>query len=94
MKQFPKKYYKKLSPEFTDAAESLSKEEIERKILEAEENIYQIDDAVDADEELNKAKEALKEMTSSYRESKAGETAKIKFLLFVIENRGQEVSTK
>jgi DNA-binding transcriptional regulator GbsR (MarR family) len=92
MKTFPKKHYKNLDNAFTEAVESMQPEEIKRKILESEQALYDIEDVVAADEDLAKAKEAVKEMSADYKSDIARETAKIKYLLFVMENRGANLS--
>lgn len=94
MKEFPKKFYKVLNPEFTDAVQAMTKEEIQSKILQAEENIYMIDAAMSDDEELLKAKEHLKELGISYKEGKLKENSIIKYCLWVLEERGTELGTK
>lgn len=88
--KFPEKYMKKIAdiPDFVDGINSMDTDEIKRKILEAEGNIYDIDKAKEADKELVSAREKVKEFSKPYRESKGIETAKLQYCLFVLESRG------
>ena len=42
-----------------------------------------------SDVKLNAAKEVMKDLSKSYRDSKSIETAKIKYCLHVLESRGK-----
>jgi hypothetical protein len=91
---FPKKYSKKITEadaEFLDNVMGLDTDDIKKKILECEGHIYEIENAKDADEELVKTREKMKEMTAPYRETKTLETAKLKYMLFILEERGIEL---
>ena len=85
---FPDKYRNKLEPEFLDNVNSMDTEEVKKKILEAESNIYDIENAKDNDTELLAVREKVKEFSKPYRERKSEATAKIKYCLFILENRG------
>lgn len=85
---FPAKLLKKLSPEFVDAVNGLSDEEIKARILTCEGNLYEIASAKEKDEKLNAAKEIVKDLSAPYAESKASESAKIQFCIFTLESRG------
>lgn len=89
-KTFPVKYMKKIVeiPDFVDGTNSLDTDEIKKKILETEGNLYEIDNAKEEDDELMKAKEKAKEFAQPYRDSKALETAKLKYFLYILETRG------
>jgi len=87
-KDFPAKLLKKLSPEFVDAVNGLSDEEIKARILTCEGNLYEIASAKENDEKLNGAKEIVKDLGKPYSESKASENAKIQFCIFTLESRG------
>lgn len=84
---FPKKY-SKLIPDLIESMSSADTEDLKKKILEAEGNLYDIDAAKIADEALLKAKEHAKELAASYRESRAIEIAKIQLALYILEDRG------
>jgi len=94
MKQdgFPQKYSKKITPEFTDGINAMQEEEIKQRILTCEQHLYDVDDAMDKDEELMKAKEHAKECAARYKETKGVETAKIKYCLYILETRGVSLS--
>jgi len=89
--EFPAKFLKKLqkgSPEFTDSANSMQTDELKALVLKCEKSLVEIDKAKDEDHKLNGAKEIVKEYGKPYSESKALETAKIKYCMYVLESRG------
>lgn len=86
---FPKKYLSKLPSGFAEEIQSMSKEEIDKKILLCENHIYEVESAKDLDENLKAAKEHVKDLSSSYSETKSNETAKIKYCIYVLTERGQ-----
>jgi hypothetical protein len=88
---FPKKYLDKIDPEFLDSVQAMETEDIKKRILEAEGNMYEIDKAKAADEELTKIREKAREIGAPYRESKSKEMAKIQYLLYTLEGRGIEL---
>jgi len=85
---FPEKLLKKLPTGFTDDMESLSVDEVKKKIFEYEGNIYTIEKAKDADRKLNGAKDLVKELSAPYTEGKNTQAAQIKYCLFLLESRG------
>jgi len=87
---FPEKYMKKITdvPDFVDGINSMDTEEIKKKILECEGNLYEVDNSKDADKELSDAKEKVKQFSKPYRETKGVETAKLKYCLYILESRG------
>lgn len=89
-KTFPEKYMKKIAelPDFVDGVNTMDTEEIKRKILESEGDLYEIDNAKEADKELSDAREKVKEFSKPYRESKGLETAKLKYCIYILETRG------
>lgn len=88
--QFPEKYMKKIVdiPDFVDGISSMETDDIKKKILECEGHLYEIDNAKEADKELNDAKEKVKEFSKPYRDSKGIETAKLKYCIYILESRG------
>jgi Asp-tRNA(Asn)/Glu-tRNA(Gln) amidotransferase C subunit len=88
--KFPVKYMKKIAdiPGFVEGIDSMDTDEIKRKILETEGHIYDVDRSKEADEELSKLKEKVSEILKPYRETKAIETAKLKYCIYVLESRG------
>lgn len=88
---FPNKLSKKLPTGFTESVDGMSEEEIKRVIVESEGNIYTLENEKEKDSKLNAAKEVMKELGGGYRDAKATQTAKIKYCLFVLENRGTDL---
>lgn len=87
-KEFPTKYLKKIDGDFTDGINAMDTEEIKKRILECEGNIYEIDADKDNNNELKDMKQKMKEAVQPYSETKGKETAKIKYCLYVLESRG------
>lgn len=90
---FPNKYMtklNKLATGFTDGIDSADTEEIKRKILISERDIFESEQDKENNPKIKEAKEILKEMTDPYAEHKGLETAKIKYCLFVLQSRGAQ----
>lgn len=92
-REFPEKFYKliKDSP-FVEEAESASLDDLKAKIVQSEEKIYNIQKAKETDDNLNAAKNQVKEFSKAYREAEQYEKAKVNFCLFVMEQRGYELA--
>jgi hypothetical protein len=90
---FPKKYMSKIKdlPGFVDGIEGASTEEIKAKILLAEGHLYEIELEKEKNERLKELKEELKYITGPISEAKGIETAKIKYCIFMLEERGIEI---
>jgi hypothetical protein len=90
---FPAKWAKVLKelPEFKETAEAASTEDLKKIVLTCEGNIYTIDKEKLQDVKLNGAKELVKEYTAPYRDALKVQTAKIKYALFLLESKGEEV---
>lgn len=85
---FPDKYLKKINDEFVTNINAMDTEDVKKKILEAESNVYDIEKAKEEDTELYATRDKVKELSKPYRERKTEETAKIKYCLFILEGRG------
>ncbi len=87
---FPQKYLKKIQKldAFMESIDSGDTEEIKQKIVEFEKHIYEIEQEKESNLQIQEAKTALKEMTGPFTESKGIETAKIKYCIFTLQNRG------
>ena len=87
---FPKKYTKTLQsePNFTESANSMKEDELKKLILSCESDINEVEKAKEGDTQLAAAKENVKQYGASYRETKTLLTAKIKYALHVLEERG------
>lgn len=77
------------SPNFMDDAAAWEEEEIKRKLMEYEKAISFTEQEMDNDLELGSVKEKLKELTAPYKETIKLNQAMIRYLVFVLENRGK-----
>ena len=87
----PKKILDKLPEGFADAIEGSAVEEIRKRVLEAENHLFEIEQEKDKDENLKRAKEELKLISSAYNEAKKVSNAKIKFCMHIAEGRGVKI---
>lgn len=91
---FPEKYMKKLNTlaqGFTDAVDTADVDEIKKKLLTAEKNVYEIENEKEANLKLSELKEKMKEITAPYRDARAVETAKVKYCVFSLQQRGVKI---
>jgi len=86
---FPKKWSDKLPAGFKDAAESMQTEELKSKLIEVQKDIAQTEKDMEVDEKLNDAKELVKELRSTYTFTINECKAITKYILYVLEGRGQ-----
>ena len=91
-KGFPEKLLKKLPTGFTDEADSLDEEGLKKVIIQAEKNIYTINQEKEADAKLNGAKEIAKELSAPYSDAKKCQAAKILYALHLLEGKGVDFS--
>jgi hypothetical protein len=93
---FPEKYAKVLKelPEFKDTADAASSEDLKKIIFQCESNIYTIEKEKDDDAKLNSARELVKEYTAPYRDAIKVQTAKIKYALFLLEGKGEDLDNR
>jgi hypothetical protein len=93
---FPEKYAKVLKelPEFKDTADAASSDDLKKIIVQCEGNIYTIEKEKDDDAKLNSARELVKEYTAPYRDAIKVQTAKIKYALFLLEGKGEDLDNK
>ena len=91
---FPEKWFKIVQklPEFKEAADAASVEDLKKMIVEAEGNIYTINQDEVADVKLSSAKEIAKDLSSIYRDGRKSQNAKIQYALFLLEGKGVELS--
>lgn len=96
---FPKKWAKKLSPDWMDTAQSYSTDELKKKIVQWEQAISSTEKDEEADpllhgmkEKMADLKEEIKEKSKPYRESVDQCQAQIKFAVFILESRGVPVT--
>jgi hypothetical protein len=93
---FPKRWMKVLEsiPEFREIADAASKDDLDKIILQCEGNIYVVDKEKESDVKLNAAKELVKDYMGPYREAVKVQTAKIKYALFLLEGKGDNLDNQ
>lgn len=91
---FPEKWAKVLKdlPEFKENADAASSEDLKKIIVTSEGNIYTIEKEKDDDTKLNAAKELVKEYSAPYRDAVKVQTAKVKYALFLLEGKGEDLN--
>lgn len=89
---FPEKWAKKLPTGFQDDAASLDEDGLKKVIVESEKNLYSIDKEKSADAKLTAARELVKDLGAGYREAAGAQNAKIKYVMFLLEGRGVDLS--
>lgn len=93
---FPEKYAKVLKelPEFKDIADAASSDDLKKIIVQCEGNIYTIEKEKEDDAKLNSARELVKEYAAPYRDAIKVQTAKVKYALFLLEGKGEDLDNK
>ena len=89
---FPNKYAKHLSVEDVDNINAMGAEELEKKVIEAENSIAEQEKLREADETLTAAKSVIKDLGGAYKESMGRQTAIIKYALLCLESKGVPVT--
>lgn len=84
----------KKMPEFKDAADAASEEDLKKIIVECEGNLYTVDKEIEANTQLAAAKEVVKEMVEPYKDAKKAQQAKIQYALFLLEGKGVDLNNK
>jgi hypothetical protein len=94
--EFPEKWAKVLKeiPEFKDTADAADVDELKKIIVTCEGNIYTLEKEKSEDIKLNAAKEVVKDISLPYRDSIKVQTAKLKYALFLLEAKGEELDNK
>ena len=94
--QFPEKWAKVLKqvPEFKDIADAASADDLKKMVVTCEGNLYTIEKEMSEDVKLNSAKELVKEVAAPYNDAKKVQTAKIKYVMFLLEGKGVELGDK
>lgn len=80
---------KAAAPDFVVEVIGLSVEELDARILGLAKEIESIQDAKEADEEYQAARDLVREMGAPYNESKRGAQLRIKYLIQLIKEKGQ-----
>ena len=87
MADFPNKLLKLLNG-FDDKAPSMSTDDLKKELLSAERAINSFQKDLDNDTKLLVAKEEVKELSSVYKESIREYSAKVKYIVYVLDERG------
>lgn len=85
---FSDKLAKKLPTGFVEETDALGTEDLKKVLVDSEKNILCIEREIDADQMLNNAKAVIKDLAGPYREAIACQNAKIKYVLYCLEQRG------
>jgi plasmid replication initiation protein len=88
-KEFPKKYAKHLPPDFKETADSMTDEELNKVILECQEQLYNLNKEKENDPKLNAAKELVKDLSGAYKDTASPYVAKLQYSLFTLDGRGK-----
>jgi len=84
-----KKKIEKNNPEFVESADSMTTDELKKQVMICEKHIYDTELAMENDEKLNAAREIIKEYSAPYRETKMAQTSKIKYMMYLLQERGE-----
>lgn len=93
---FPEKWAKVLKelPEFKEIADASSTDDLKKIVVDCEGNIYTIEKEKENDNKLNAAKEMVSEYSAPYRDAVKVQTAKVKYALFLLEEKGVDLNKK
>lgn len=86
--QFPQKYLNKLPVSFKDAVDSMSEDEIKKRIVEISKAISSFEKDMDNDSKLLELKEQVKELADTYKVPIKEHHIMIKYLVYMLEQRG------
>ena len=81
-------------PEFKDAADAASIEDLKKIIVDCEGNIYTVEKEIEANIQLAGAKEVVKDMMEPYRDAKKAQQAKIQYALLLLEGKGVDLDNQ
>lgn len=85
---FPAKWASKLPDGWAEAAESMSADELKKKLVDCERTISSTEKDMENDSKLIEAKEEAKKIGSQYKEVITAHKAMVKYLVHVIDERG------
>lgn len=84
-----KKVLKQLPVQFADDVAGYDRDKLRNEIIKSEVSLHEVRVAEGNDEELTREKEKVKELAGPYRDAKKAQTAKIKYLLHLLDERGE-----
>jgi hypothetical protein len=85
---FPKKYLKHLPEGKMEELESMSADELKKKLVEYEQTISSTEKDMENDPKLESAKTEVTELSGAYKEILNAHKALVKCVIFVLEGRG------
>lgn len=85
---FPAKWARKLPEGWAEIAESMSLDDLKKKLVECERTISSTEKDMENDPKLIEAKEEAKSISGSYKEITNAHKAMVKYLVYVIDSRG------
>lgn len=85
---FPSKFAKKLPPGFNETAQSMSIDDLKKKLVECERTISSTEKDQENDPKLIEAKENVDALSVGYKEILSAHKAMVKFIVYVIDERG------
>ncbi len=86
---FPEKLKKLLPVGFDDTVNSMNTDDVKKRLIEYEKAIEEFEKDMGNDVKLNSAKDLVKEQSSIYKVPIKEHRAMIKYLLFVMSERGE-----
>jgi len=86
--EFPKRWLSKLPDGFTDTVNTMDTEDIKKMMVECERSAGEVEKEMDNDIKLGAAKELVKDLGGAYRDTLKTYKAKIKYLVFTMDQRG------
>lgn len=87
MAEFPQKYLK-LIGDFAESAQSMSATDLEQELIKAERALSAVEKEMNADVKLTAAKQEVQNLAREYKETMASYVATIKYIVYVLEERG------
>mgnify|MGYP001592314069 CR=1 FL=1 len=85
---FPKKWASKLPEGFREQAESMSTDDLKKKIIECQQIIASTEKDMGNDPIIEGLKEQLKDKAAVYKDTIVASNAACKFAIYVLDNRG------
>lgn len=84
----PKKVLAKLPEGFFESSQSMSAEELKKRLVDCETTISSVEKDMENDQKLNELKEDMKALNGGYKDLISPQRAMIKCIVFVLNSRG------
>ena len=85
---FPKRWLSKLPDGWADTVNTYSTEDLKKTMVDCERSTSEVEKEQENDVKLSAAKELCKELGGAYRDTLKMYRAKIKFLVYTMDQRG------